>query len=363
MPETDWAELIRQVDKSGMWNLLLSVPEDLRRAYEIADRLEIPERLKLGEISIKYGEPSNVVIAGMGGSAIGGDLAREYFYDRAQIPIRVVRWFKAPGYAGENTLAVVSSYSGKTEETISAMEELIAKRCMVVLITSDGFLEEYAEKTGLPIVKIPKGRPPRTAIAYLYTSLLVVLDKFGVKGFDKREFEEAVEVLEEMRRELLEEGSAALQARGLARKIMGKIPLIYSYPPYYSVAFRFKTQLNENAKIHAFSAQIPEMFHNEIMGWEGVQTANFYSIILRGREESERLEIRIDFLKEVLESVEVPYEEVWGRGEGRLANQLSLLYIADMTSYFLALLRGIDPTPVAMISKLKKRIGDKYSTK
>ena len=157
-----------------------------------------------------------------------------------------------------------------------------------------------------------------------------------------------------MGKELAEEAQTAKQAQELAEKIMGKVPLIYGYLPYYSTAFRFKTQLNENAKIHAFSAEIPEMFHNEIMGWEGPLAANYYPIFLRGREEDDRLKIRIEYMKGVLEELNIEYAELKGRGEGRLANQLSFLYLADSTSYFSALLNRIDPTPVGLISNLKK---------
>jgi len=139
------------------------------------------------------------------------------------------------------------------------------------------------------------------------------------------------------------------------------VPLIYGYTPYYSVAFRFKTQINENAKYHAFAAEIPEMFHNEIMGWEGLQSASYFPIILRGKEENRGLKVRIDYFKKVLDRSGISYREVFSKGGGRLANQLSLLYIADTVSYFLALLHHLDPMPVSTISGLKKRIEEDYS--
>ena len=353
MTFTDWNRLRECVDKSGMWNLIMGFPEDLIKAYNLAE-----EQVK--EITYDL-DLRDVIIAGMGGSAIGGDLVKEYLFDRAQIPIYVIRWFEAPSFVDENTIAIISSHSGNTEETISAMKSLLDKKCKIIIVSSNGFLEKIAEKKKIPFIKIPGKRPPRTAIAYLYISMLVVLNKVGVKGFNKEEFEESIRILKAMREELKDNGEMAEKAQSLAREITGRIPLIYSYRPYYSVAFRFKTQINENAKYHAFAAEIPEIFHNEIMGWEGVQVSNYYPIILRGREESGRLKIRIDYFKEILNDSGISYGEIYGKGEGRLANQLSLLYIVDTTSYFLALLHNTDPTPVNTISKLKKRINEEYS--
>ena len=352
MTAVDWDRLKTYIDKSGMWNLIINFPQDLAKAYDLA--------VKCVE-NFAFREPENVVIAGMGGSAIGGDLTREYFFDKAQIPIHVTKWFKPPFFAGKKTLAIVSSYSGNTEETISMMKGFLEKGCEMVIISSNGFLEKVAERKNIPFIKIPSGRPPRTALAYLYVPMLVLLDKAGVKGFSKSELNESIRVLEPMKEELCENGMTAQTAKNLAKEITGRVPLIYGYTPYYSVAFRFKTQINENAKYHTFTAEIPEMFHNEIMGWEGVQAASYYPIILRGKEESKRLKVRIDYFKEILNNSGISYGEIHSKGEGRLANQLSLLYIVDITSYFLALLHNTDPTPVNTISKLKKRINEEYS--
>lgn len=341
----DWSRLREELDRGRMWDILMQFPEDLERAWREAEELEL-----------EWEEPSKVLVAGMGGSAIGGDLAKEYAYDRARIPVEVVRDFEPPLYADRSTLAFVVSYSGKTEETLSTLSRLLDAGCAIVAVTSGGILGEVAAKKGLPVLEVPAGRPPRTALPYLYLPILVILSKLGVLEFDRGELEEAISMAREARRELFEGGETSRVAEELAERALGKIPLIYSYRPYYSVAYRFKTQINENAKQHAFCAEIPEMCHNEIVGWER-GGSKYFPVFLRGREEDPRVRARVEYLVEVLEERGVGYGVVEARGEGRLSNQLSLLYAADVASYYLALLNGVDPTPIELISRMKKRVG------
>ncbi len=349
-----------KVDKSNMLRILLSLPEDIKRAYDSSKELAIPSEVRVGRVSISYSNPSDIVICGMGGSAIGGDLLRCLAMDQIPLHIEVVRDYTLPTYADKNTLAIVISYSGNTEEALSCFIQAIKRGCMTIAISSGGKLGEYAEKMRIPIYRAPAGRPPRTAIAYLFIPLINILQKIGIDL--KVNIKECIDILKKIREEVRPERPIEENlAKKLAQRINGFIPAIYAYRSYYAVAFRFKTQLNENSKYPAKVEEMPELNHNEIVGWgiDGDLTKRFIIIMLRGGDEPEEINIRFEITKELIQGKVKDVIELYGRGEERLSRMLSLLYIGDFTSYYLALINDINPTPVPSIIELKRKLSER----
>lgn len=357
-------ERIRAVDKGNMLRMIRGLPEDLVESYEMSEKLEIPSKLRIGPYTIEYKSPNNVVIAGMGGSAIGGNIVSDMLRDRVEVPIVVSRQYTLPRFVNEETLTIVVSYSGETEEVISSLMYALKSKSMIVCISSDGTLVKICEKSGMPLVKVPQGYQPRAAIAYLTVPILVILKLFRVVKFDvKTRVKEASNVLRTIREEIdVSSPISANRIKKLACDLYKKIPIIYSYWPYSSTAFRFKTQLNENSKVLARYDVLPEMNHNEIMGWEGVskeEATHYHVVLLRGSEESKEIKARIEFIKDVLTERGIAVSQLTSRGSCRFAEIMSLIYQGDFTSYYLAILNGVDPTPVYTISRLKKHLASK----
>jgi len=338
-------------ERSGaarMLELILSMPEEWERAVVEYENVDLPSRGA-------YSAPKSVVVVGMGGSAIAGDIVYDYLYDELSVPYAVFRDFSVPGWVRGDSLVVAVSYSGNTEETLRALKIARDRGAAIVLVTSDGLMMKLAEKHGLPVFGLPSGRPPRTAVAYMTAALLWTLDKSGVHEFPRASAAEAATALRDARREIMESDNLKNIAKALANKTL----LIYSYRPYYSVGFRLKTQVNENAKSHAFWMPIPEANHNEIMGWEGGEKRDLAVVFVRGSEEPDYVSVRIEYWLTLLNSLGVPYFEIIARKRDRLSELLSLIFKADMLSYYLAIERGVDPLPVTTISGLKRFVEER----
>ncbi len=346
----------KAVDKGGMLKHLLGLPEALVEAYTTSNRLTLPREIRIGRVNMVYEEPDNIVVCGMGGSAIGGLLLQCWLKDVLEVPLEIVRDYRLPAYAGRRTLALVVSYSGNTEEALSCFVEALRRGCMTVAITSDGILKRYAEKLGVPTYVAPAGMPPRAAIAYLSIPLAVIIEKLGARLQLKEQVEETWKVLNKMRSEIGPESpSLENPAKQLALKLRGKLPVIYAYTDYYAAAFRFKTQLNENSKYPAKCEEMPELNHNEIVGWElsGEIGRKSLVIFLIGGDEPPEIKLRFEVTKDIIREKVSEIVEIHGKGTSRLARLFSLIYFGDMVSYYLAILNGVDPTPVPQIERLK----------
>ncbi|MBS7633166.1 bifunctional phosphoglucose/phosphomannose isomerase [Candidatus Bathyarchaeota archaeon] len=312
------------------------------------------------ETLLDYPRPEAVIVAGMGGSAIGGELFKDWSRDKLAVPVEICREYSLPAYAGKGTLVFVVSYSGETEESLSVFLDAVKRKCSVVAIGSGGLLLEFAEKLGLPYVRVPSGMAPRAALPYLFIPLPVLMEKTGlVKGVSS-EVSEAIKILRQVsdlnRPEIpLEENFS----KTLATDICETIPVIYGFGLYRAAAQRFKTQLNENSKIPAKWEFFPELDHNEIVGWENAEKlARFFSVILiRDKFEPKALRQRIEVTSELIAAKSVRTFKVQVSGKGSLAKMSSAICVGDFVSVYLALLRGIDPTPVKTITALKERLG------
>ncbi len=307
-------------------------------------------------ILINYPKPNNIIITGMGGSAIGGEILKDWAKNKIQVSIEVNRDYHLPAYANEKTLVLVTSYSGDTEESLSAFLDAVRQKCMIYCISSGGALVEHAERLNIPYLQVPAGMPPRAALPYMLMPLLTVLEKLKLVSGIAKDLDEALPFLEQIERENAANTPVKDSlAKTLAANIEGFIPIVYGFGIYCGVARRFKQQLNENAKMAAKWDNLPEFDHNEIVGYEKAENIadGFAAIFIRDKNEPVEIKSRIEITKGVMEPSGVGIYDVYSQGKSSLAKMLSIIAIADFTSIYLAILRGIDPTPVEAINKLK----------
>jgi len=291
------------------------------------------------EFPEEYGKASNVIISGMGGSGIAGDIVRDLLEDTLPKQIHVCKKSSLPAFADENTLLISISYSGDTTETLSVLNNAIDKGCRIFGMTSDGEMENIFKNQKIPYVKLPKGYAPRTALPFMLFNLINVFRKLGWIKEDT--------YLEELRdkRDEIEDA-----AKEIAKKLKGKLIIIYS--GYQSVAHRFKSQLNENSKALAKYDIIPEMFHNEINSWS--KASNFHIIFLNDGQESEKIKAMIEISKKLLD--EDDYTEIVAKGDTKLNRMLYLIWLGDFISYYLAVENKVDPEKIPATEFLKSEL-------
>ena len=344
----DKMDEILRIDKNNMLTFCTETPKHYAKATKTAQK-----------ITISYYNPSSIVIAGMGGSAISGDLLKDWAREKIDVPIEVSREYCLPAYAGKNTLVIVISYSGETEESLSAFLDATKRKCMTVSVSAGGALERFAMKLGSPHLSVPAGMPPRATLPYLFIPLPILLEKTGLTSDVASDISEATSVLKKVSNanspeKPLEEN----KAKSLATSLCGTIPVVYASGFYRGVAQRFKTQFNENSKVPAKYEVFPELNHNEIVGWEEQSelTRIISAIIIRDKAEPDEVRSRIEVTKELMQPAVSKIVEVWTQGEGGLAKMLSTIVVGDFTSVYLAILRKTDPTPVKTIESLKERM-------
>jgi len=335
---------LTQIDRSGMRELLLRFPEQLAHAWEC---------------SVARPEFEKLVICGMGGSAIGGDYLRVYLARKGfPKPAWVIRGYELPPFTDAKTLVFAVSYSGNTEETLSCAAQAIERGCPWAALTSGGRLAELARAHDAPLIEIPRGMPPRTALGYLFLPMLKSLQSLLDESAVEAEFTEALNVLKGLALRYAEAPEAENPAKRLAHLWHGHIPIIYgSHRLTDVVARRWKTQINENAKAPAFCNAIPELQHNELMGWEREPHRGiFVYTLLRDPDEHPQIKRRFELSRSSLEEQGSAVLEFSGEGEGFLSRLLSLSYLGDWVSFYLAILYSRDPTPVPLIDELKARL-------
>jgi glucose/mannose-6-phosphate isomerase len=312
------------------------------------DAVEKTEKTTLPEY-----EFNKIIVCGVGGSAIGGDMLKDLLRDRVRVPIEVSRQYHLPAYADENTLAFCVSYSGNTEETLSQFVDAIEKKCKIIGITSGGKLKEWCKKLNLPVIRVPKGYQPRVALPYLFFPMLVCLQRLGVANF-KKEIDETIRVLRDVKTE---------SVKKIALSLKNSIPVIYASSEFSAVAKRMKTQFNENSKIPAKHDIFPELNHNEIVGYQNEElNKNSYVIILRDKDEPKEIQTRIEISKELIKNKVKGIEEIWAKGETKLAKMMSLIFLGDLLSCELAMLNGVDPIQTENISILKNELEKRLKT-
>lgn len=300
-----------------------------------------------------------VTFCGMGGSAIAGDVLRSLYRERLGIPIDVQRSSILPAYCGPHTLVLASSYSGSTAETLSCFEEARDRGCRVIAVTSGGELGSRARRDGLGIVGVPGSLRPRAEFGYLTLATLGSLEAVGLLPSLEAETREAVMELEELARKL---GPAVPRAgndaKELAWRIGDRTPLIWGADGPASVAAaRWKTQFNENAKVPAWAASLPELDHNEVVGWTRPAGESYFLVTLRHEGEPPDVAARFPASIAFASEAGALVEEVWAAGPTPLARLLSLVLMGDFTTAYHGLFRGVDPSPTEAIDRLKAAIG------
>jgi glucose/mannose-6-phosphate isomerase len=317
---------------------------------------QLQEALQIGEES-KLSNPShaiqNVLISGLGGSGIGGTIVSQLVEHESSVPIVVNKKYFVPSFVGENTLSIISSYSGNTEETIAAMHESIKKGAHVVCITSGGIIAETAQKNNLDLILIPGGMPPRACLGYSLTQLLFVLKHFGITQIDiASTYNQIIHLLD------TDKENIKTQGRAIAEKIFNKIPVIYSADMTEGIAVRFRQQINENAKMLCWHHALPEMNHNELVGWRTVNN-ELAVVIFKTPFDYERTVFRFEFTKNVCKQYTNTIVEIQAKGNSPLEAALYLINLGDWISVYAAELRGVDATEVNIIVNLKSELAKK----
>jgi glucose/mannose-6-phosphate isomerase len=296
-----------------------------------------------------------VVFCGMGGSAIGADLAAAAIGLRATAPLTTVRGYELPAWVGPETLVVGASYSGNTEETLHCFEQAGAAGARRIAVTTGGKLAESARAAGdVPVIGVPSGMQPRAAVVYMTVTALECAALAGAAPSLRDEIREAAELAAQLVREWGPEPRDS-QAKQIAQAVGGHIPVVYGGTASTAAARRWRGQFNENSKLPAFFGELPEAHHNEVVGWYHANDA-LLAIVLETSGEHERMERRFDVTEEALSASGVATIRVRARGESATAQLMSLVLLGDLVSVYLAVLRGVDPTPVSEIEALKQRL-------
>jgi len=327
-----------------MKQLILNFPQQLEEALSIGQSylFKTPEKTF-----------SQVVLTGLGGSGIGGSIVQNYVAGTMQVPFLVNKDYHLPAFVGENTLVIACSYSGNTEETVMALQQALERKATVVCITSGGKIAELAQENNLDCILLPGGMPPRACLGYSLVQILFVLLHFRFINSDFREqIKSAVS--------LIKKDAAKLEKAGrqLAEQLQGKIPVVYSGAQFEGLGIRVRQQLNENSKVLGWSAAIPEMNHNELVGWAG--GSNDYAVVLlRSPNDYERVEMRMEINKAIFEKYTQTIVEVVAKGNSYFEELFYLVHLTDWASYYLSELRGVDATEVKVIDYLKGELAKK----
>jgi glucose/mannose-6-phosphate isomerase len=344
---------LQELDSAGMLGHVAALPQQCRGAWALTRDLALPDR---------HRQANKVVIAGMGGSAIGGDLALEVVADRCPWPILVHRDYDLPGWVDDQTLLVASSYSGNTEETIWAFQQAHELGCPLVALAAGGTLAELASEWKVPVVSFDYRSMPRAALGYLFVSLLGILRALGLPGDLEADLEEALSILDVHGAELAPTVPQTRNpAKQLAAELAGRLPVIVGAGPLVPVARRWKTQCNENAKTWAAFEPLPEMNHNAVSGthFPPGMADQVRVLFLEGEGLYPRTQLRVELTRQVFQDMGITCRQVSIPGRSKLAQMLSAVQLGDYVSCYLAALYGTDPTPIEDIVGLKQRMSER----
>jgi glucose/mannose-6-phosphate isomerase len=340
------AESVRAVDARGMVDDVLAQPGQLADALWRVESASVPA----GEAS------GGLLVCGMGGSAIGGDLARSIVGERASAPIRVVRGYALGALAMERALVLCASYTGETEETLDCYAAARQAGAARVALTTGGRLAELARADGVPVIGVPAGMQPRAAVVYMTVAAIECAAACGAAPPLREEIEAAADVLDGLAAEWGPDGGERSLAKRVAHGLAGAASIVvYGGGSAAAVARRWKTQLNENAKAAAYFSELPEANHNEICGFEAAgEEAATRAVFLDVPGADPRLARRVELTARAAETAGLGVERVEAHGETAIERVMSLVLLGDLTSVYAAVLRGIDPTPVAAIERFKR---------
>jgi len=350
MRELDDPQKIREVDRHNMLEKIDRTPEHMVEALIDFKEPVLPQ---------DFDRVENAILAGMGTSAIAAEIALNWLADHAKIPMTLIRDSWLPGFADSKTLVLAISYSGETQETLDALVDASRRKCQVLTISSGGRMKGISERLGISHVEVKKGFEPRTALPFLFVPTSLMLAPL-VRQMDLRgDLQDAAQSLRDLRETI---GSnvphKSNPAKQLALELAKTIPVVYAFRRNGGLARRMKNQLNENCKMPALFNLLPECCHNEFEAWRkrGEDRPEFSFVFLRPDENDDE-RTRIEEAKRILaEAGMTKVYEVSGVGETRVSRLLSIVYFTDYVTFYLSVLRNIDPTPWERVQELKKRI-------
>jgi glucose/mannose-6-phosphate isomerase len=325
-----------------MISLIQRFPEHIQKAIELFNGQSIQPKKGI----------SNVVITGLGGSGIGGTIAAELSVEISKVPIHVNKGYSLPAFVKENTLLIACSYSGNTEETLMALGIGREKGAQIACITSGGKLEQISKDNGYDHVVIPGGNPPRSMLAYSLSILLLFLESYGIAGDGvQSKLNAAATMLEK------EQESMMLQANELAKKTKDMFPVTYACSGFSGVATRWRQQFNENAKLPGWDAEIPEMNHNELVGWAGGNN-DLAVYFLRSTDDFWRNQKRVEISVETVSKMTSSVYEIWTQGQSKIEQVFYLIHLGDWISYYLSEERKVDILDIQVIDHLKSELSN-----
>ena len=352
MPDLDRPETYQRWDPSNIGGRIISLPQQYLTAWEQGWAFEPPEA---------FSGVRSIVVVGMGGSAMGGELLAGLAELEATVPVHVARDYTLPAWIGPETVVVASSYSGDTEETLSAYRQARERGALLLAMTSGGMLAEEAATHGIPLLRIDYEGEPRSAVGYSFGMLLALLCKLGLLKNKEAELQTAVQLLQQMVSAL---GPEAPKAQNLAKTVAtamhGRLPVVYGAEFLSGAAHRWKTQLNENSKVWAFHESLPELNHNAVVGYSlpAKIMERAYVVLLHSHLLHERTSLRYQVTEELLLREGVAHRQLDGVGDTPLAHLLTTVMLGDFVSYYLGILNQVDPGPVSPIDYLKRRLAE-----
>lgn len=344
-------KLIERYDRSQMREKLETLYTQFQTHFEVLNPKAHPKTSKI----------KNVVIAGLGGSAISGDLLRTYLSDECSVPIVVSRNYILPEFVSSSSLVIISSYSGETEETLSAYQHAIQRKAKICCIASGGTVLRLAKTHHHYALRLPDGFPPRTAIGFSFSAMLRILTECRLVSDKTEAIKETVDYLRQASLRYADFRDEQNLAVELARKSVGKMPLIYTSDDFTSsVGLRWKGQISENAKVLAYTNTLPELNHNELVGWKLNENLlkRIHVIFLHDKADHPRTALRMKLTHQVIRKYTKNISHVESEGNSLLTRLFSLVLLGDWMSYYLALMHHVDPTPVKVIDQLKAELAN-----
>lgn len=313
----------------------------------LKDAIEIAKNTELKLSTKKF---NHVLVCGLGGSGIGGTIVSDVVSQKATTSIAVNKGYDIPNFVSEKTLVIVSSYSGNTEETLSALKKCHARGAEIAIISSGGLLKKIAEKHNYNKIIIPSGHPPRAMFGYAFTEIFFLLNHYGIiDNSFKTEFQNAIRLLN------LEKNAIQKEALALAKKMHNKTPVIYVGYGFEGVAIRFRQQINENSKMLCWHHVIPEMNHNELLGWR-TNVDGLSVVFLRNNCDDERNKTRINISKKVISNYTKSISEIFSKGDSIIENCLYHINLGDWVSWYLSEMNGVDAIEIDVINFLKEEL-------
>jgi glucose/mannose-6-phosphate isomerase len=346
----DDRSLVERLDPHGELARIEGLPEQCTESWQVASAVDLPADL---------GDVRQVVVLGMGGSAIGGDLLRVLAAPQSKAPISVLRGYDVPASINHQTLVIACSHSGMTEETKSAFDQALRLNARVVVVTTGGDLAIKARDGGLPTIAYQYDGEPRSALGHQLMALLAIGQAAGLLEGQGDAVVEAVSVMQEQRAQLGAQAPfESNPAKQLAARLHGRLPVVVGAGVLAEVAHRWKTQINENAKSWAVWEELPELDHNTIVGFPlpKATVENMHVVFLWHPALHPRVLLRYEATADELSRAGVSHERIEAKGSSPLSQVLSAIYFGDLASYYLALLNDVEPSPVEAIDRLKTRL-------